>query len=79
MENPDYISRYIKQSHIVAVIEDTCLETPDPNVASYIKRGVYTFSNFKEARHFTTVINLSVDNPIAYRFNATNEENETND
>ncbi len=72
----DYISSHIKRRHVVAVIEDTIIETPDENLTKHIKRGVYTFTNYKEARHFNTVVNQSVDDPIAFRFNAETKENE---
>lgn len=76
MTDTSYISPHIKQPHVVCVTDDAVIETPDPNVTSYVARGVYTFTNFKEARHFTTAINQTRDDTIAFRFSKTQENEE---
>jgi len=71
MPKPDFFSVDVMCPHLVAVTETVLIETPDRNVSKEVLRGIYFFKSFKEARHFTTVVNNCVDGslyPVAFQF-----------
>lgn len=70
----DHIAQGIKADHVVAVTEDCTIETPDENVSTLVTRGVYVFTSFKKARHFTTIVNGTIEEGnIAHMFNRKDE------
>ena len=64
----DVFPSQIKSNNIVALVEDTTIETVDKNITVQYKRGLYSFTNYKEARKFATLVNQMLDTPIAFRF-----------
>lgn len=76
---PDYFARDLSLPHIVAVTEDVVLETSDPDLTNLVSRGIYAFTSFKEARHFTTVVNSDLIEPVAFRFKRLETDGEEND
>lgn len=64
----DTISNSILCDNLVAVTDNIMLETVNENITQEVKRGIYTFNSFKEARHFTTVVNDASGNETAHLF-----------
>jgi len=76
----DRMSPGIPQGYIVAITAATVVETGDENLSREYPRGLYHFSSFKAARHFTTIVNdarLDPDTAIsAYLFTNKETDNE---
>ena len=62
----DHIAKGINAPYIVATTVDATLETPDVDIVKLIPRGVYTFTNKKVAKRFTTDVNTAIEETVAF-------------
>ncbi len=68
-EYNDHISPTIGiDKYMVVVTNNVLIETSDTILSQTIIRGIYSFSNKKEARRLTSQVNFDRDEPIAYMF-----------
>ena len=67
--NPDHFASCITARYVVALLSPTIIEYSDNTLAQQYARGLYTFTNKKLARRFTTLCNeQGLDDPVAFLF-----------